>query len=184
MPVTFAPRAAIASARIPPPHPTSRTDLPARPPASFSTCARRSGLISCSGRNSLVGSHQRCASALNFASSAGSTFAVTTLSPTLSQGRGSERGTRFREMGPSCNASLPPSRLVLEVLFVQVHEAAAGDACATPHPYVRHMLPPVGVDEMRDRVKAREGLERGKVHRREGGRLARSDRADLALQAQ
>ena len=36
-------------------------------------CSRsRSGLMSCSGLNSLVGSHQRCASALNLASSAGS----------------------------------------------------------------------------------------------------------------
>src|SRR3954466_1672437 len=73
MPVTSAPRRAIASARMPPPQPTSSTFLPARPARSSIHC-RRSGLISCSGRNSPCGSHQREASALNFSSSAGSTF--------------------------------------------------------------------------------------------------------------
>ena len=72
MPVTVRAARAIASARMPPPQPTSRTRLPARPPATRSIQSRRSGLISCSGRNSLSGSHQRCASAQNLASSAGS----------------------------------------------------------------------------------------------------------------
>src|SRR3954467_9558997 len=73
MPVTRAPRAAIASARMPPPQPTSSTFFPARL-ARSSIQPRRSGLISCSGRNSPSGSHQREASWLNFSSSAGSTF--------------------------------------------------------------------------------------------------------------
>src|SRR4051812_15164590 len=73
MPVTRAPRAAIASARMPPPQPTSSTFRPSSR-ARLSIHSRRSGLISCSGRNSPWGSHQREASWLNFSSSAGSTF--------------------------------------------------------------------------------------------------------------
>src|SRR5690349_7569831 len=73
MPVTRAPRPAIASARMPPPQPTSSTRLPASA-ARSSIQPRRSGLMSCSGRNSPCGSHQRCASSLNFSSSAGSAF--------------------------------------------------------------------------------------------------------------
>src|SRR5438132_8998497 len=73
MPVTSAPRPAIASARMPPPQPTSSTRLPPRL-ARSSIQSRRSGLMSCSGRNSPCGSHQRWASWLNFSSSAGSTF--------------------------------------------------------------------------------------------------------------
>ena len=38
--------------------------------------SRRSGLISCNGRNSLVGSHQRAASFSNFAISSGSTLTL------------------------------------------------------------------------------------------------------------
>src|SRR5438046_7528697 len=73
MPVTRAPRCAIASARMPPPQSTSSTFLPLRPRCA-SIHPRRSGLISCSGLNSPCGSHQRCASELNLASSAGSAF--------------------------------------------------------------------------------------------------------------
>src|SRR3954469_1484531 len=73
MPVTRAPRPAIASARMPPPQPTSITVLPARR-ARSSIQSRRSGLMSCSGRNSPCGSHQRWARSLNFCSSAGSAF--------------------------------------------------------------------------------------------------------------
>src|SRR5437763_2856831 len=73
MPVTSAPRPAIASARMPPPQPTSSTRLPARR-ARSSIQSRRSGLMSCSGRNSPCGSHQRWASWLNFSNSAGSAF--------------------------------------------------------------------------------------------------------------
>src|SRR3954469_2311659 len=73
MPVTAAPRAAIASARMPPPQPTSSTRLPASK-ARPSIQSSRRGLISCSGRNSPCGSHQRDASWLNFSSSAGSAF--------------------------------------------------------------------------------------------------------------
>src|SRR5438270_5011873 len=58
---------------MPPPQPTSSTRLPASStPASIQS--RRSGLISCSGRNSPCGSHQRCASFENFSSSCGSAF--------------------------------------------------------------------------------------------------------------
>src|SRR5258708_37353400 len=73
MPVTRAPRCAIASAKIPPPQPTSSTFFPRRPRCA-SIHPRRSGLISCNGLNSPCGSHQRCASWLNLASSAGSAF--------------------------------------------------------------------------------------------------------------
>src|SRR5882672_4941255 len=73
MPVTRAPRCAIASARMPPPQPTSSTLFPLRPRCA-SIHSRRSGLISCNGLNSPCGSHQRCASELNLASSAGSAF--------------------------------------------------------------------------------------------------------------
>ncbi len=75
MPVTVAPLRAMASARMPPPQPTSSTRRPcsgARPSIQPS----RSGLISCRGRNSLSRSHQRWASSENLASSAGSTLAV------------------------------------------------------------------------------------------------------------
>jgi hypothetical protein len=44
------------------------------PPVTRSIQSRRSGLISCNGRNSLSGSHQRCASAPNLATSPGSTL--------------------------------------------------------------------------------------------------------------
>src|SRR5437879_5389973 len=73
MPLTFAPRRAIASARIPPPQPTSSADAPASS-AMRAIQSRRSGLIWWSGLNSLSGSHQRCASALNFSSSCWSAF--------------------------------------------------------------------------------------------------------------
>src|SRR5512134_605040 len=73
MPVTRAPRRAIASARMPPPQPTSSTAAPASS-AWRAIHSRRSGLMSWSGRNSPAGSHQRWASELNFSSSAGSTF--------------------------------------------------------------------------------------------------------------
>src|SRR5262245_43537362 len=58
---------------MPPPQPTSSTCFPARL-AWRSIQSRRSGLISCSGRNSPCGSHQRWASLPNFSSSAGSAF--------------------------------------------------------------------------------------------------------------
>src|SRR4051812_24104417 len=68
----------MASARMPPPQPTSSTRLPASG-ARSSIQSSRSGLISCSGRNSPCGSHQREASWLDFSSSAGSAF-ITALS--------------------------------------------------------------------------------------------------------
>src|ERR1035437_1525820 len=52
------------SDRIPPPQPISRTVFPLML-ASRSIHSRRSGLIWCSGLNSLSGSHQRWASELN-----------------------------------------------------------------------------------------------------------------------
>jgi hypothetical protein len=59
MPSTTAPRAAIPSARMPPPQPTSTTRLPARPPLIRSIHSRRSGFIRCNGPNiTLSGSHQ------------------------------------------------------------------------------------------------------------------------------
>src|SRR6266850_6619321 len=73
MPSTVAPRAAIDSARIPPPQPTSTTRLPERSACS-SIQSRRSGFISCNGRISPERSHQRCARSPNFCSSAASTF--------------------------------------------------------------------------------------------------------------
>src|SRR6185436_20415579 len=79
MPVTRAPRRAMLSARMPPPQPTSSTSLPASG-AWPSIHSRRSGLISCSGRNSPAGSHQRAARRLNFSSSAGSAFTMAALS--------------------------------------------------------------------------------------------------------
>src|SRR5690554_3101253 len=82
MPVTRAPRWAMASARMPPPQPTSSTSLPARLALS-SIQLVRNGLISCSGLNSLSRSHQRLASASNLATSARSTLSVI-LFPSLS----------------------------------------------------------------------------------------------------
>src|SRR5690625_100930 len=74
IPVTWAPSRAMLSERIPPPQPTSSTALSCRLPTCSSTQFRRSGLISCNGLNSLSGSHQRVARALNFSISAGSTL--------------------------------------------------------------------------------------------------------------
>src|SRR5690606_14772892 len=75
IPVTRAPRWAMASVRMPPPQPTSSASLPAS--EDFSSIQLvRSGLISCSGLNSLSRSHQRLARASNLAISARSTFSV------------------------------------------------------------------------------------------------------------
>src|SRR3954467_13754411 len=76
MPVTRAPRRAMLSVRMPPPQPTSSTSLPASG-AWLPIHSRRSGLMSCSGRNSPSGSHQRAARRLNFSSSAGSALTFT-----------------------------------------------------------------------------------------------------------
>ncbi len=75
MPVTFAPLRAIDSDSTPPPQPMSITFLPASGARAL-IHSRRSGLISWSGRNSEVGSHQRWASSLNFEISRGSAFVV------------------------------------------------------------------------------------------------------------
>ena len=61
---------------MPPPQPTSSTVLPARLPAHSWIHSRRSGLMACRGLNSLSGSHQRLASALNLSSSAWSALTV------------------------------------------------------------------------------------------------------------
>src|SRR5262245_1431923 len=81
MPVTRAPLRAMLSLRIPPPQPTSRTSRPASG-AWLSIHPRRSGLMSCSGRNSPSGSHQRAARRLNLSSSAGSAFTIWAFSQT------------------------------------------------------------------------------------------------------
>ena len=73
IPRTRAPWRAMASASMPPPQPTSRTRAPASE-ARSSMKASRSGLSSCSGRNSPAGSHQRCARASNLAISPASTL--------------------------------------------------------------------------------------------------------------
>src|SRR5688572_2378323 len=95
MPVTRAPRRAMASARMPPPQPTSSTSLPVSA-AWRSIHSRRSGLISCSGRNSPCGSHQRWARASNFSSSAWSTLDIGPIVPKKSPA----------EAGLSCEAVL------------------------------------------------------------------------------
>src|SRR5258706_7887752 len=64
---------------MPPQHPTSSTALPASG-AWPSIHSSRSGLMSCSGRNSPCGSHQRAARRLNFSISAGSAFTMAALS--------------------------------------------------------------------------------------------------------
>src|SRR5690606_15599355 len=74
MPVTWAPATAMLSARIPPPQPTSSTSSPSREPTFSWIQPSRNGLITCRGLNSLSGSHQRDARALNFSSSDGSTL--------------------------------------------------------------------------------------------------------------
>src|SRR5690606_21624224 len=68
-----APLRAIASAKIPPPQPTSSTVFPSIPTCS-SIQPKRRGLIICSGLNSLSISHQWWARLENFSSSAGSTL--------------------------------------------------------------------------------------------------------------
>ena len=73
IPVTFAPFLTIDSVRIPPPQPISSTFLPLSWVRAW-IHSSRSGLISCRGRNSDVGSHQRWASSLNFWISSGSAF--------------------------------------------------------------------------------------------------------------
>ncbi len=73
MPVTDAPRCAIASASTPPPQPTSRTRRPASG-ASRSIHSSRTGLMSCRGRIGPCVSHQRAARSANLRSSDGSAF--------------------------------------------------------------------------------------------------------------
>ena len=75
MPVTCAPWRAMASDKMPPPQPTSKALAPAMG-ANLAIQSKRRGLIWCSGRNSLSGSHQRWAKSENFASSAGSALRV------------------------------------------------------------------------------------------------------------
>ena len=124
-------------------------------------CASRSGLISCSGRNSLVGSHQRCASALNFASSAGSTFK--------------------RLMSLRCHHRALSRRSA----FVDAGEAALRERAARRRP--RRGSHARG---RRRRRGARPGRSRGgspprKVPPRRGRpHLPGVDRADLALEAE
>src|SRR6185295_9674668 len=156
--------------RIPPPHPTSTMRLPESPPARRSICARRSGLISCSGLNSLVGSHQRCASALNLASSAGSKLAVVML--------GTDYNSRSRCSLSCSQFFLPPARLFLQVALVDIREFAPVEPRAPVDPRMRHVFAAGGVNEMGHRVIARERLRRREFHRDQVRRLARRDRAD------
>ena len=67
-PFAVAPVLAMASVRMPPPQPTSSTFLPAIG-MCFCIQSRRSGLMAWRGLNSLVGSHQRWARALNLSNS-------------------------------------------------------------------------------------------------------------------
>src|SRR5688500_11677170 len=84
---------------MPPPQPTSSTRAPSRL-AWREIHSRRSGLISCSGRNSPSGSHQRWARLENFSSSAWSTF-----KGLLKQKTPPERGF---VLGETALALLPP----------------------------------------------------------------------------
>ena len=71
MPVTSAPRCAIASLSRPPPQPTSRTRLP-RSDGLLVDVVQPHGIQHMQRRNSPCGSHQRCAVASKRAISAGS----------------------------------------------------------------------------------------------------------------
>src|SRR6266576_1073328 len=57
MPVTVAPSAASVSARMPPPHPTSRTRLPPNPPNTRRKYSTRTAFSSCSPANGPASLH-------------------------------------------------------------------------------------------------------------------------------
>src|SRR5436190_1991913 len=95
--------------------------------------------MSCSGLNSLVGSHQRCASWLNFSSSTGSTLATPDL--------------------------LRPRRSSLcELARIESGERAVFHAQAAVYPDVRDVLASSRVHEMRSRVVERREFEVGQPH--------------------
>src|SRR5262245_42400139 len=181
MPMTRAPRSAMASASIPPPQPTSSTRL-SLSAARRSMWFSRNGLISCSGLNSARGSHQRCASSLNFSSSRGSAFCID------SETREWRLETRRRVtitrilLGPVSNPQslisnlpsrvsaldlfLPPRGFRGELGGIKAGQASMLQLELARHPHVAHMLSPGGVDQVRHRVETRSDVRRTEVDRR------------------
>src|SRR5947209_5802519 len=166
MPVTSPPRTAIASARIPPPHPMSRTRRPTRPPAMRSTQPRRSGLMSCNGLNSLFGSHQRWASAEKRASSAGSAFAI-----------------MAREaIRRSLEAGLPHLRARQQRRFVEGCELPLAQHRATADPGVRDIGARGDMHQMGYRIVHRLAVYAAEIDGDDVRLLARLQRSDVLRQ--
>src|SRR3990172_10010551 len=117
--------------------------------------------MSCSGLNSLPGSHQRCASSLNLAISAGSTLIMLTPDAVVP-----ERGLGQHFVG------------VYGGQITVVHHEFPVD------PDVADVLASGGVDQMRLRIVARRKLGPGKPHRRDVGAFPGLQRADRLVQAE
>ena len=145
MPVTCAPRAAIASVRMPPPQPTSSDALAREAAGDPSIQPRRSGLISCSGRNSLV-----------------------RVPPAVRERRELRRARRDRRSAAVdgvghgrarfSDAGLATARARERSRRRRALQRAAGDDALAVDPHVGHVLAARGVHEVRDGIVA--GRER------------------------
>src|SRR5258706_3169106 len=80
-------------------------------------------------------------------------------------------------------STLPPMGPGGDVLLVEPGEAPFEDTRLAGDPHVGDMLAASGIDQVRDRIKAREGLERRKFNGGEAGGFAPDHRSDLGFQA-
>src|SRR5271165_884453 len=126
--------------------------------------------MSCSGLNSLLGSHQRWARPLNFASSAGSRFNM-------------ER--QYRPVGSAILQSvLPEACAGGQIGGVEQGERAGPDPRLPRNPYVADLVASDDMEQVRQRIVTGRMLERGEVDGDGVGLLAGYERTDFALQAE
>src|SRR5690348_1630377 len=119
--------------------------------------------MSCRGLKSLAGSHQRCARALNLASSAGST-----LSMSLSTGGGKVWFAELANARPSSGSRqpvLPGMRDRGKLVRIERDEPLVEENAFAADPDVGDLIAARDVHQVRDRIVAGRMLERTKVHR-------------------
>jgi len=145
IPITVAPRWAMASLRMPPPQPTSSTFLPARLTRS-SIQLTRSGLMSWRGLNSLSRSHQRWAKASNLAISAWSTLLMVNPLNLINRFVGPEHsGSEPALFGVPADAFSPGNGRGGQLLFIHAGELPIVEQLLAGDPKVFHAIAPGGI---------------------------------------
>ena len=161
MPTHRAPRAAIASDRMPPPQPTSTTRLPVEPAAHLLDPGKsqRIDLVQRAEHRAL-----RIPPVMRERAELGELARVDV----------GVRRCGVRDAGRHCSLLLPvDGRDATIARLVDRRQSAVRDDAAPAHPHVGHGVAADGMDEMRHRIVAGHRVDAGEVDRDDVGLLAR-----------